>query len=175
MTAAGSARRGIRWCALAGLGITLTSCTQTVTGLPLPSTSPPGSAAASTAAQPRGAASNSPVPDTGGGGIDPSQVNYDWNGGPVAGPSTRLPDGTYYCYLSNAPSASFTYWGAMVVTGTGLSFNGSPGTIGYTSTTQVVISGVGLQTVPRAVVFAEPGDGKVVLWLRYHNSDSRCA
>lgn len=175
MTALGSARRGIRWCALAAVGTTLTGCAQTVTGLPLVSTAPHSSAVASTAAQPSRSASDSAVPGSGGGGIDPSQVNYDWNGGPVAGPSTRLPDGTYYCYLSNAPSASYTYWGAMVVSGNELLFNASPGTIGYTSTTAVVITGAGFLAAPSAVVFAEAGDGKIVLWLRYHDSDSRCA
>lgn len=165
--------RRIACLCLVGLCVPLTSCMPVVTGSRTASVPTEGNGGS-------GSAVSGPTRSGGEGpgrsaGIDPSQVGYGWDGRPVSGRSTRLPDGTYYCYLSNAPAAaSFTYWGAVAVSGDNLSFNGIPGRISYTSTTTVLIRGAGFHTMPRAVAFPE-GNGHIVLWLRYQNSDARCA
>jgi hypothetical protein len=104
-----------------------------------------------------------------------ADLDYDWTGEPVGGPSTVLPDGEYRCYISNAPAdASLTWIGNLAASGADLQLNGNPGSIEYTETTDVHISGAGLDSAQRTVVVQE-ADGTVALWVRFAEQTARCA
>jgi hypothetical protein len=110
-----------------------------------------------------------------GAGLAVADLDYNWTGVPVSGSSTVLPDGEYRCFVSNAPAdASLTWIGNLVASGADLELNGSPGSIEYTATSDVHISGAGLDSAQRTVVVQEI-DGTVALWVRFPKQTARCA
>ena len=110
-----------------------------------------------------------------GDGLAVADLDYDWTGEPVSGPSTALPDGEYRCYVSNAPAdASLTWIGNLEASGSDLELNGNPGSIEYSDTTDVHISGAGMDSAQRTVVVQE-SDGTIALWVRFAEQTARCA
>jgi len=133
-------------------------------------------ASASSGAAP--AESSGPAPadsQDSGHGLAVADLDYDWTGEPVSGPSTALPDGEYRCYVSNAPAdASLTWIGNLEASGSDLELNGNPGSIEYSDTTDVHISGAGMDSAQRTVVVQE-SDGTIALWVRFAEQTARCA